>query len=135
MKRNVLRPLQLSDGTSIPTGSHILMPIVPHQRDDPRLDNPQEFDGLRYYKMRQNPEYANKLQFATTDGWNLHFGHGKHGCPGRFLASNTIKIILSRLILEYDFRFAPGEGRPKDWHVHEYIFPNPYGVVQFKKRT
>ena len=134
-KRNVLQPITLSDGQILPKGAHTLMPIALHQFQDPRLENPHEFDGLRYYKIRQTPGNSNRLQFATTDEYTLHFGHGKHACPGRFLASNTIKIILGQLLLDYDFRFPEGQGRPADVHAHEYIFPDPNGLVEFSERN
>ena len=135
MKRNILQPMTLSDGTHLPANSHVLLPIVPHQREDPRIPDTDTFDGLRYWKLRQNPDMANKLQFATADEYTLHFGYGKHACPGRFLASNTVKLVLGRLLLDYDMRFPKGQGRPKDLHAHEYIFPSIFGRVEFKRRS
>ena len=134
-KRNILQELTLPNGQVLPRGAHTLLPIEPHAFEDPKLKDPDAFDGLRYYKMRQQQqEYANKLQFATVDKYNLHFGLGKHACPGRFLASNTIKMILGQLLLEYDFRFPRGQGRPHDVSAHEYIFPNPDGLIELRKR-
>jgi cytochrome P450 len=37
---------------------------------------------------------------------------GQHACPGRFFASNEIKIALTFLLIKYEMRFpplAPGE--------------------------
>ena len=102
--------------------------------DDPRVDDPNKFDGLRWFNMRQQEGSAHKMQFVSTDKWTLHFGHGRHACPGRFLASNTIKVMLGQLLLDYDFRFPPEQGRPEDVHAHEYVFPNPAGRVLFRRR-
>ena len=110
------------------------MAIQLHQQEDPSIPDPEVFDGLRYYRMRQREGHANKHQFATTDPYTLHFGHGKYSCPGRFLASNVIKLILGRLLLDFDFRFPSSQGRPEDVRVHEYVFPDPLGKVEFKLR-
>lgn len=32
----------------------------------------------------------------------MGFGIGRHACPGRFLAANEIKLILSRILLQFD---------------------------------
>ena len=36
------------------------------------------------------------------------FGYGPHACPGRFFATNEIKMLLARLILEFDFKNEDG---------------------------
>ena len=131
-KRAFLKQRTLSDGTVIPKGAHTLMAIQQHQQDDPSITDPEVFDGLRYYRMREQKGHANKHQFATTDPYTLHFGHGKFSCPGRFLASNVIKLVLSRFLLDFELRFPPCQGRPNDVCAHEYIFPNPIGKVEFR---
>ena len=108
------------------------MAIQPHQQEDPSIPDPEAFDGLRYYRMRQQAGHANKHQFATTDRYTLHFGHGKYSCPGRFLASNVIKLTLGRLLLDFDFRFPLGQGRLEDIRAHEYLFPDPHGKVELR---
>ena len=110
------------------------MAIQPYQQEDPAIPDPEVFDGLRYYRMRLQNGHANKHEFATTDKYPLHFGHGKYPCPGRFLASDVIKLLLGRWLLDYDFRFPPNQGRPENVKAHEHVFPNPTGIVEFKRR-
>lgn len=43
---------------------------------------------------------------------NMSFGFGRHACPGRFFAANEIKLILARLLLDYDLRMPPGVDEP-----------------------
>lgn len=45
-----------------------------------------------------------------------------------------IKLILARLLLDFEFRFPSSQGRPEDVRVHKYIFPNPNGKVELKRR-
>jgi cytochrome P450 len=131
-KRYARVPITLSDGVVLPKHTHLMMPIYPIVVDPSVTPSPMTFDGFRHYKLRQIPGEEHKHQFATTSNTNLHFGHGKFSCPGRFFAANSIKMIISNLLLKYDFRF-PGEGeRPNNVHLHEYVFPDPEGVVQFR---
>lgn len=127
-----MEPLILSDGLTLPVGAHIEMAIVPIQRDS--TEDPERFDGLRYYRKRLDPGEAHKWQFATTNAHILHFGHGKQGCPGRFMASNIIKMVLGLILLHYEFKFPEGQRRPKSLPAFEYSFPNPTGKIMFKQR-
>lgn len=110
------------------------MPIYPIVVDPAITPDPHTFDGFRHYRQRLLPGESNKHQFATTDGNNLHFGHRKFSCPGRFLASNTIKLILSHLLLGYEFKLMEGEERPKNVHLHEYVFPDPTARVRIREK-
>jgi len=127
-----MEAITLHDGVTLPVGAHIEMAIVPIQRDS--TENPDNFDGLRYYHKRLDPGEAHKWQFATTNAQILHFGHGKQGCPGRFMASNVIKMVLGLVLLNYDLKFPEGQGRPRSLPAFEYSFPNPKGRVLLRER-
>ncbi|KAI0850466.1 putative cytochrome P450 monooxygenase [Daldinia vernicosa] len=134
-KRAVRKPLTLSDGTYLPKGVHLMMPIAPVVLDPEVTPNPYTFDGLRHYHNRDKPGEAHKHQFATTSDDNLHFGHGKYSCPGRFLAGNSVKMIISNILLRYDLRYPEGvTTRPPNVCLHEYVFPNPEAEIEFMRR-
>ncbi|KAI1505683.1 putative cytochrome P450 monooxygenase [Biscogniauxia marginata] len=134
-KRAVRKPLTLSDGTYLPKGVHLMMPIAPVVLDPEVTPDPYTFDGLRHYHNRGKTGDGHKHQFATTSDNSLHFGHGKYSCPGRFLAGNSIKMIISNILLKYDLRFPEGvTTRPPNVCLHEYVFPNPEAEVEFKQR-
>ena len=38
----------------------------------------------------------------------MGFGYGEHACPGRFFASNEMKVALSFLLLNYDWKAGSG---------------------------
>lgn len=127
------QPLTLSDGTYLPKGVHLMMPIYPIVVDPEVTPDPYTFDGLRHYHNRELPGESNRHQFATTSDNNLHFGHGKFSCPGRFLAGNSIKMMISNILLRYDFRFPGGStDRPPNVCLHEYVFPNPEAEIEFR---
>ena len=133
--RLMTQDYRLSDGTLLAKNSHICMPVTAIQNDPGVTSNPEVFDGFRYEKLRQREGEGHLHQFATTEKNMLNFGHGKNSCPGRFFASLEIKTILVRLIMNYDFKFRGNEGRPANMMAHEFVFPNPDGVLMVKART
>ncbi|WEW54698.1 heme-binding oxidoreductase [Emydomyces testavorans] len=132
--RIVRKSLTLSDGTRLPKGTHFGMPSYSILHDPAIIKNPEAFDGFRYKKIREDPEESNKHQYATTDSNNLHFGHGRYACPGRFFASHVVKMILGHLILDFDFKFPEGKGRPRNLNMDENIYPDPSATLLMRRR-
>ncbi|KAI1106342.1 cytochrome P450 [Jackrogersella minutella] len=110
MHRYVDEDLTLSDGTALPKGSRMV--VASNFRDPKIYSNPDKFDAARFLEMRSQPGQENGWQFVTTGPAHTTFGHGQHACPGRFFASNEVKIVLCYLLLNYEWRFVPDEGRP-----------------------
>ncbi|KEY71255.1 hypothetical protein S7711_02361, partial [Stachybotrys chartarum IBT 7711] len=110
-QRKVLQPITLSNGQVIPAGVMIEVAAKSIMFDPERFDEPEKFDGLRFYKIRQLRSSPNANQFVGVSSDNLAFGYGRHACPGRFFAANEIKMILAHIILNYDIR--PEEGVTK----------------------
>ena len=83
----------------------------------------------------------NKHQFVTTSPDSLIFGHGNHACPGRFFASNEIKVVMIELLRSWEFRLKGdlemkgGEDkRPKSYENEFGITPNMAAEIEFKRR-
>ena len=135
MHRVMLQDHQFTDGTVIPRNAHVSMAVNAIQNDPEVTPEPETFDGLRYYKLRQQEGESHLHQFSTTQEKVLNFGHGANSCPGRFFASLEIKIILVRLIMDYEYKFPDGRGRPENLKAHEFIFPNPEGELLMRRRS
>ncbi len=110
MNRYVEEEITLSDGTILPADSRIF--VLGKFMDPEVYPEPEKFDIGRFLKMRQQPGQEHNWQFVTTSPEHILFGHGQHACPGRFFASNEIKIALCHLLFKYDWRLIPGTGRP-----------------------
>ena len=64
------------------------------------------------------------------------FGYGKQACPGRFLAVRQLKLVLAKLLLRYDFRWASGKP-PKRFSkmvIEGQIFPDISTQIALKRR-
>lgn len=134
MHRYVERDLELSDGTVLPKGARI---AVGSRYLDPSLyPEPERFDAGRFLRMRQQAGQEHGWQFVTTTPAYMLFGHGQHACPGRFFASNEVKIALCHFLLKYDWRFVPGEGgRPAGRSFEANRGVDPGAKVQARRRT
>lgn len=134
--RKVMKPISLSDGTQLPPGTRILAPQAGISLDERYFPEPEKFDALRFYKMRQeSDEASNRWQFTSLNDTNINFGAGKHACPGRFFASNEIKLVLAHLLINYDIRLKKGEERPKAMSVVMTKAPSPNAELEFKRRS
>lgn len=134
--RKVIQPIKLSDGTYLPPGTKILAPQAGVSHDERYYPSPDEFDPLRFYKMRQRSEEdCNRWQFSSINDTNMNFGAGKHACPGRFFAGNEIKMILAYFLINFEFKLKDGEERPKPMMIMMSKTPNPNGEIMFKRRS
>ncbi|GIK07513.1 hypothetical protein Aspvir_003179 [Aspergillus viridinutans] len=124
--------LHLSTGHVIPYGSVVGISAHEVTRSYPDGD---KFDGFRFCKLREQPGQATLHQLVATGPDHLAFGHGTHGCPGRFFAASEIKVILAYLLQNYDIRLEDGATRPENLHVGCTVTPSSDAKVLFRKRT
>ena len=100
-----MEPLTLSDGTYLPKGTFIAVAAASTLLDLEVTPDPETFDAFRSYRKRLEPGESAHHQYATMDKDHMHFGHGKHVCPGRFLAVNELELILGCFLLNYDLKY------------------------------
>tara|TARA_R110002003_G_scaffold9_25_gene598 strand:+ start:1333 stop:1764 length:432 start_codon:yes stop_codon:yes gene_type:complete len=134
--RRVLKGITLSNGQYIPPGVIIEVPSQAIYGDSAHYPDSDTFDGFRHYKLRRGGAAADhaRNQFVTTNDTNLAFGYGRHACPGRFFAANEIKMILARLILEFDVKM-PGDAteRYKQMEFGRQSAPHPGKTLMLKR--
>jgi len=154
-----MQPILLHDGLTLPKGIHVCLAAGPISKDPNFVPSPMTFDGFRWCKKPEDryaltPELATSAlsngdipdqddealnapaSFVTVTATNMGFGYGRQACPGRFFAANTMKAILSRLILDYEFKFVEGKDgkRPANLVVGEHILPSMTSEVLFRKK-
>ncbi|POS70298.1 p450 monooxygenase [Diaporthe helianthi] len=136
--RVVTEDLTLPDGTFLPRGA--LVAAMAHRQWDPKIyPNPWEWQGDRHVKMREeqpSPGSAkgNAAQFVTTSPEHLGFGHGSHACPGRFFASNELKLVLTEIISSYDFECANEGGVPPPLSLATEWLASPTMKLRVRRR-
>jgi cytochrome P450 len=64
----------------------------------------------------------------------MSFGFGRHACPGRFFAANEIKLILSRILLDYDIKMPDGvQGTYENFHFGAINATDPTKEILLRK--
>ncbi|KAI1639434.1 cytochrome P450 [Biscogniauxia mediterranea] len=133
-QRKAMIPIDLSNGFHIPAGTIVQCNTNMLDEAPAEWGDPHAFDGFRFYKLRSRPGDANKFQFASTSYDSMQFGFGNDACPGRFFASNQIKIILAYILTHYDIKFDDSVvGRPKNFMFEVNVLADPTKMVLFKK--
>ncbi|KAF2268140.1 cytochrome P450 monooxygenase-like protein [Lojkania enalia] len=136
--RKVLKGITLSNGQYLPPGVTIEIPSYAIYRDEQHYPSSSAFDGFRFSKLRASGTGADhaRNQFVSTNETNLGFGYGRHACPGRFFAANEIKMILARLVLEYDIANVEGQvGRYDNIEMGKQSTPDPRKLLMFRKAS
>lgn len=96
--------------------------------------SPEEFDPMRSYHKRYETGQLTKHQAGQPEKDNLHFGYGKQACPGRHFAVGEIKMVMVRILKEFEFRYPEGKNRPRNFYADENVFPDPRARLLMRKR-
>ncbi|CAN8100048.1 unnamed protein product [Discula destructiva] len=123
------------DGTTIPEGTRLAFPMYDHHMDSSVHPEADKFDPLRSYRKRhQSPDQMHLFQAGQTSPNNLSFGYGNQACTGRQFAVAEIKLILGRLLHDYEFKLPDGKERPKIQYINENVFTDQSATVMMRKR-
>ncbi|KAI1338803.1 ent-kaurene oxidase [Xylariaceae sp. FL0016] len=140
-QRWVNKPVTLSDGTQLPANVMIETPHALAVNDPEIYQNPETFDAHRFLNLRNGTtedvlglKNREQYQFVTVTKDFMHFGYGRHACPGRFFAANEIKLILARILLNYDMKMPEGvTERYPNMKMGTDAFPDPTKDIVFKR--
>jgi cytochrome P450 len=144
MKRLFKSPYTFQDGTHVAAGTYTCMATSAIENDSANTPEPETFNGLRRFHALEskrgvgpfNEAMVRESSFSTPTPTALNWGYGKSACPGRHFATCVIKMVLVKLLAEYDFAFCPGTGRPKNMTVYDFtfIFPGQKLLTRPKQR-
>ncbi|KAL4928017.1 cytochrome P450 [Aspergillus undulatus] len=132
MNRKVMRRLTLSDGTTLPRGARLM--VAGNLRDPAIYPNPDTFDPSRFLKLREGDSKNSAHQYVSTSAEMFAFGHGRHACPGRFLASSELKIALAHMILKYDWKLDESDTAPRFFENETAHMTNPMLKLMLRRR-
>ena len=136
MQRTAIRDTKLPDGSILRKGQRCA--IDSHgpsgMCSSEHYENPDTFDPYRFARMRGQPGLDAKSHLVSTGPAHLGFGHGQHACPGRFFASNEIKVALCHLLIDYDWKFVP-DFTPKRMENGFTLGSDPKAKVLIRRRS
>lgn len=123
LSRILREDVQFAMGPKLPKGTIVCVDQHHIHNSAAFYEHPEEFDPWRFYKMRQQPGHETRHQYTNNGPDLLTWGDGPQVCPGRIFAGNSIKIMLSHLLMHYDLQMPAGAQKPE-----RQSFPN--GSVQ-----
>ena len=130
----MLKSHTLSTGELLPKFAHVSFAGVPMSMSEDYFDQAETFDGFRFERLRLNSDTNhNGLQFTSSYEGSLHFGHGRHMCPGRFMGSLISKLLLIEILQRYDLKLVEG-GRPESLMFFDMDIPDPQYAILFRDR-
>lgn len=109
-------------------------PHSPLFQDARYYSDPDRFDGLRFARMQDSadPLLRRECLLTATSDHSMHFGHGRHTCPGRWMAADEAKLVVSHLLSSYDVAlFGP---RPPNMRLLKFNVPDITAKIWLKRR-
>ncbi|KAG9233638.1 putative Ent-kaurene oxidase [Amylocarpus encephaloides] len=146
VSRGVLKAVVAKEGVKLPSGEHLPygakvgIQAYPIHYDEKIYPRAHEFDPLRFYTPGGHDNGDGKSKFSknkrsplvTTSPHFMGFSHGRHSCPGRFFASQQLKIVLAYVATNYEIE--PLETRPaNNWFVGS-SGPPLHATIRIRRR-
>lgn len=135
MTRYAVKDFIFPDGTLIPAGNWVLAPMYPMSLDDDLFPEAKKFDAFRFSRLREQPGEGNRHQFVSTSASHINFGHGKRACPGRFFASNEIKLLLAYTLSSYNIKYTEDQAPPVPFWYDRSRRPSQSAKISFRFRN
>ncbi|PTU19522.1 hypothetical protein P175DRAFT_0533961 [Aspergillus ochraceoroseus IBT 24754] len=114
LPRKVQSPegLRLENNSKLPRGTLVGVPMYSIHHDPSIYPSPHTYDASRFCPDTTDQDLNKGCQKPTSTNCDhyLVFGKGKHACPGRFFATNMIKLVLVYLLSNYEIGLV--EERP-----------------------
>ena len=131
--RVVKKDHMLSNGIQLKKGQFITMSASARAMDPNIFENPRKYNGLRFCADNMIEKHRSK-PFSSINTDTLTWGAGRWACPGRLITDMSAKILLVKLIDEYDFAFV--EEKPLTRSImHEFLFFHPENTMLVRRRS
>ncbi|KAI0973768.1 cytochrome P450 [Xylaria arbuscula] len=136
MKMVVAREgVTLPDGSHIPCGTKVGVSGYSIHHDEGNYPNAMRYDAFRFVRGAEGDGEGGKkrpLGLVNTSETFLSFSHGSHACPGRFFATNQLKIALGHIALLYEIE--PIAERPVNKWLFGHIAPPLIETLRVRRR-
>ncbi|KAI3334656.1 cytochrome P450 [Ustulina deusta] len=135
----------LPDGSHVPRGTKVGVSGYSIHHDERNYVDAKRYDAFRFARPRDGDgDAAGKKKekekekkkrpqgLVNTSETFLSFSHGSHACPGRFFATNQLKIALGHIALLYDIE--PVAERPANKWLFGHIAPPLTETLRVRRR-
>lgn len=99
--------LDLGNGLRVGPGVRMVFPTQDIHMDPDNYENPKRFDAFRFSRSFEDATGSSRKEgeqelITTPTPSFMPFGYGRHACPGRYFAAQSMKQALAYLVLNYD---------------------------------
>jgi cytochrome P450 len=134
-------------GLKLPFGSTVSVDAHGIMHDERLYGDPHVFDPFRFARQRERENAmtsssgeelvrtaleSKQLSCSSTSEKFLTFGHGRHACPGRFLVSHELKLLLAYASMHYEIE-PLGSRPPNNW-FGQHIIPPMKATIRIRRR-
>lgn len=137
-------------GWNLPFGSTIGVDVHSIMHDPRIYPNPDTYDPFRFARVQEQEEAASgsesggeqpkttgslgskNVSLSTTSSTFLPFSHGRHACPGRFMVSHELKMLLAYATIFYEIE--PLEIRPANTWFGQHVIPPMKANIRVRRR-
>ncbi|KAI2472645.1 cytochrome P450 [Annulohypoxylon bovei var. microspora] len=130
--RVVKKDHTLSNGLVLKEGQFVTMSGAARTMDPALFKNPRQYEGLRFC-AEDKIEESRARPFSGIDTNILTWGAGRWSCPGRLITDMSAKILLVKLLHEYEFAFV-GDQPLTCSAMHEFLFFHPENKMLARRR-
>ena len=129
-----MKPYTFKDGFHLPANTLISFPMAELNHDADIWPDSATFDGHRFLRMRQNGD-PGAWQFAFVGENSINFGAGAHACPGRYYASQEMKMVIAQLLLDFEIEWPEGKSRPPCMIRDFQTPPDAMAEMMFRRKS
>ncbi|KAI0414684.1 cytochrome P450 [Xylaria grammica] len=121
----------LPDGSHIPRGTKVGVSGYSIHHDEGNYPDAMRYDAFRFARGQDGAVKRPQGLINTSEKF-MGFSHGSHACPGRFFATNQMKIALGHIALLYDVEPIPE--RPVNKWLFGHIAPPLTETLRVRRR-
>jgi cytochrome P450 len=132
--------IALPDGTHVPQGTWLGVPVQALQMDDKLYKNPHGYDPLRFARLKKiaeaeskdSPSAGKNLDAAQPSDKYMSFSYGRSSCPGRWFAIRLLKLMIAYITVHYDIK--PLAHRPQSFSFGDANIPSFSTKITVRRR-
>ncbi|KAI0883801.1 cytochrome P450 [Annulohypoxylon maeteangense] len=130
--RVVKKDHMLSNGLQLKEGQFVTISGAARTMDPTLFKNPHQYEGLRFCAEDKTGESRTR-PFSEIDNNILTWGAGRWSCPGRLITDMAAKILLIKLLHEYEFSFIDDQPLTRS-AMHEFLYFHPEDQMLMRRR-
>ncbi|RKU41205.1 hypothetical protein DL546_003250 [Coniochaeta pulveracea] len=132
----VLRRVVAPDGITTPSGIHLpqhsVLGVNAHSIHHDTRHYGADAGEFKPFRFAEKKDEGARQAWATTSATYMAFGGGRAACPGRFFGAAKVKLMLARILMEYEIEGL--EERPPNLYLGLNILPPMKAGVRVRRK-